>query len=376
MPSKRLSNVQMGFATLTLTVLLLAIIIIITLYTARFKAQEQRITRNYMAMQEAIQVADAGLEQTIQILNEDLTDLTKTINGEVSGAPYTAEVTAVEYPNSPRGAVNIVEVSITADSSDGSASHSVQQQLVVMSLLRGGPTVPLAIRGASTASGSFEIVANPNGGGDGVPLSVWSRDAIGGSGNFTSCGQHEYLIHGDCTTDSLSESGDMGIDIYDNDPNFPDDLLDYLFGVPEEQWETLRNQADQIVEDCSSLDASTTGFIWVTGGCQISSNTVVGSPDDPVIIIVHNGDLTMNGGAEVYGMVFHFSPSDDPTYGTWDIALNGTNSVFGALIMNQSVDLSTGNFLIRYDGDITSRLTSGETFLRLYRVGGSWNDFR
>jgi len=374
MRSNRFDKSTTGFATVTLTILLLAIIILVTLYTARFKAQEQRIMRNYLAMQEAMQVADAGLEQTIQMLDNDLSDLDLVINGDIDGSPYTATLSSVDYPGTPRGRVSIVNVNIVANSADGVATQEVNQQLAVMSLLRGGPTVPLAIRGATTASGSFQIVANPNGGGEGVPLSIWSEAAIGSGGNFTTCGQHEYVL-GKCSTQTLSESGDFGVDIFDNDPNFPDDLLDYLFGVPESQWESLRGQADEILDSCDTLGPDTTGFIWVTGECRISANTVVGSPEDPVILIVHNGDLTMNGGAEVYGMVFHFSPADDPTFGTWDISLNGTNSVFGALVMSQSVDLSTGNFLVRYDGSITSEITTGDQFMRVYRVGGSWNDF-
>ncbi|MFC0444308.1 hypothetical protein ACFOD1_03245 [Pseudidiomarina halophila] len=363
-----------GFVTVTLTVLLLAIIILVTLYTAKFKAQEQRIMRNHMALMEARMVGDAALEQVIQEIDKDRTNLDRTFSGEIGGAPYQATIASVNYPTTSRGKVNVVEVEIVANSADGSATKRVFQDLVVMSLVRSEPTVPLAIRGASTASGSFEVVANPNGGGDGVPLSIWSGEDIDGSGSFSTCNQQEYEF-GVCGTDTLSENGDFDIDIFDEDPNFPDDLLDFLFGIPESQWETLRNSAEQQLTSCAGLDQNTTGFIWVTGACSIGANTTIGSPDAPVILIVHNGDLTMGGGAEVNGMVFQFSPTDDPTHGTYDIKLNGTVVVHGALVMNQAVELSNGNFTIHYDGNLLSQMTTESEFLRVYRVGGSWHDF-
>lgn len=362
-----------GFATVTLTVLLLAIIILVTLYTAKFKAQEQRIMRNHMAMMEAQTVADAALEQTIMEIDKDRNNLNRTINGTIGGANYTATIINVTYPNTPRGRVDVVEVDVVANSADGSATQRSAQELIVMGLVRSGPNVPLAIRGSINVSGSFQIAANPNGGGDGVPLSIWSRDDVDINGNGTTCGQWEF-DNGVCASQTLSERGDHGIDILDSDPAFPDDLLDYLFGVPEENWEELRAMANEELDGCSSLGPNTTGLIWVNGNCDMPS-TDVGSPSAPAIIIVHDGDFKMNGSVTLYGMVFQFVTPGQASPPEYEITLNGGAFVEGSIMASQDPKLSNGNLTVRYSSDVLQSMETNEEFRRVYRVGGSWHDF-
>lgn len=369
----RLQRNNTGFATVTLTVLLLAIIILVTLYTAKFKAQEQRIMRNHMAMMEARTVADAALEQTIMEVDKDRTNLDRTISGSIGGANYTATITNVTYPDTPRGDVDVVEVDVVATSADGSATQRAAIELIVMGLVRGGPSIPLAIRGGINVSGSFEIAANPNGGGDGVPLSIWSRDDVDINGNGTTCGQWEFQ-NGVCSTQTLSERGDHGIDILDSDPAFPDDLLDYLFGVPEENWEDLRAMANQELDNCASLGPNTTGLIWINGNCDMP-NSNVGTPSDPAIIIVHDGDFKMNGSITLHGMVFQFVTPGQASPPQYEITLNGGAFVEGSILASQNPKLSNGNLTVRYSSDVLRSIETKDAFLRVYRVGGSWHDF-
>ncbi|RUO61841.1 pilus assembly PilX N-terminal domain-containing protein [Pseudidiomarina insulisalsae] len=362
---------KQGFATVTLTVMLLAIIIIVTLYTARFKAQEQRIMRNHMSMLEARTVADAALEQTIMELDKDRSNLDRTITSSIDGANYTATITSVTYPNTPRGNVDVVELEVVANSADGSATQRAAQQLIVMSLLRGGPNVPLAIRGGINVSGSFQVVANPNGGGDGVPLSIWTDNTVNMGGAGTTCGQWEF-DHGVCESQSFSSRGDKGVDILDNDPDFPDDMLNYLFGVPEDSWQQLRDMANLVTSNCSSLGPDTTGLIWVEGNCDMP-NGDVGTEDDPALIVVQDGDFKMNGSVQLYGMLFQFNTPGNTT--DYKITLNGGAFVNGSVMASQNPDLSNGNLTVRYNVDAMRQVVTGDAFRRLYRVGGSWHDF-
>ena len=109
---------QSGFATVTITVLLLSVIILVTLYTARFKVQEQRIIRNHASMQEATMVADAGLEQVVIRLDSDKNDLDRTMTGNIGGANYSATTTSTRFSNTLRGVVDIVDIELTANSAD------------------------------------------------------------------------------------------------------------------------------------------------------------------------------------------------------------------------------------------------------------------
>lgn len=360
-----------GYATLTLTVLLLAVIILVTLYTARFKVQEQRIMRNHQAAQEANLIADAALEQTIMVIDDDRTDLNRTFTGTIAGASYTATLAATRYEDTPRGDVDIVDITIQAQSADGRGRRQVQQQVAVLPLLRSAPDTPVAIRGSMNVSGSFEVVANPNGGGDGVPLSIWTSGDVDINGNGTTCGQQEFA-EGNCASLPFSERGDHGVDILDNDPNFPSDLLEYLFGVPEAEWENLRAMATARYDNCDSLDLNSTGLIWINGSCTLNT-AQVGTEANPVALVVQDGNVTMNGSITVYGMVFSFTTPGETT--NYDLKMNGGARIEGAVMANRDPDLSNGNLTARYNESVLTNIVTNDAFRRIYRVGGSWHDF-
>ncbi|WP_127346709.1 pilus assembly PilX N-terminal domain-containing protein [Pseudidiomarina mangrovi] len=363
---------QTGFATLTLSVLLLAIIILVTLYTARFKMQEQRIMRNHLASQEAAMIAEAALEQVIMLINSDRTDLNRTITSTVAAASYTAVLVGTRYEDTPRGEIDVVDIRLTATSADGRATRTVQQQVAIMPLIRTEPDVPVAIRGSMNVSGSFQVVANPNGGGDGVPLSIWTSGDVDINGNGTTCGQQEFS-EGNCATAPFSQRGDHGVDILDNDANFPADLLEYLFGVPEADWQQLRDMAVTEVANCDSLGPTSTGLIWVTGTCNLGAGDQIGSVENPVALIIQDADLTMNGGAEIFGIGFSFATPGNMT--NYDFKMNGGAVINGAVMSNRDPDLSNGNLTVRYSGEVLSNLVTNDAFRRVYRIGGSWHDF-
>lgn len=362
---------QRGFATLTLSVLLLSIIILATLYTARFKAQEQRVMRNHAASQEAHLVADAALEQVIMLLDADRDNLTRTINGTIAGATYTANTVGTAVNGTPRGDIDLVDITVAAQSADGRGQRTFRQSIAVMPLIRSAPDVPIAIRGAMNVSGSFEVVANPNGGGDGVPLSIWTSDDVDINGNGTTCGQQEF-DQGNCASLPFSERGDHGVDILDNDPNFPDDLMMYLFGIEEANWTDLKAMATAEYANCDSLNAASTGLIWIAGPCELGSGQI-GTEDNPVALVIQDGDFRVNGSMEIFGMVFAFrTPGNIATY---DFKMNGGAVIQGAVMANFNPDLSNGNLTARYNAQVLNNVVTNDAFRRVYRVGGSWHDF-
>lgn len=362
---------QTGFATITLTVLLLSVIILVTLYTARFKMQEQRIMRNHAGMQEATMVADAALEQVVMLINSDKTNLNRTLDGNIAGAQYQATLSSQSFETELRGDVDIVDIVLNARSADGRATRLLRQQVAVMPIIRSAPDTPIAIKGGMVASGNFQVVANPNGGGDGVPLSIWTDADVDINGSGSTCGQEEFE-EGICSARPFSERGQHGVDILDNDTeNFPDDLLEYLFGVREENWQDLRDMANVILPDCSSLNAASTGLIWVEGNCDVPS-AQIGTADDPVALVVHNGNIKMNANTRFYGMLFAFDNDDVTEY---DMAMNGGAVIHGAVMANQQPDLSNGTLMVHYHLEVLSNIVNNDNFRRVHRVGGSWSDF-
>lgn len=359
-----------GFATITLTVLLLSVIILVTLYTARFKVQEQRIMRNHAGMQEATLVADAALEQVIMLINAERSNLDRTVEGNIAGAIYSATLTSTRFANTIRGVVDVVDIVLAASSADGRSNRTVRQQVAVLPMIRSAPDTPVAIKGSMNVSGNFQVVANPNGGGDGVPLSIWTEGDVDINGSGSTCGQQEFS-EGNCSSQPFSERGDHGVDILDNDPNFPDDLLEYLFGVSEPNWTDLRDAATQIVNNCDSIGPHSNGLIWVIGNCSPSVD--IGSQENPVALVIQDGSLAINGNTVVNGLVFAFKTPGNT--GDYDLKLNGGATINGAVMANFDPDLSNGTLKVRYHEEILTNLVTNDAFKRVTRVGGSWRDF-
>lgn len=219
--------------------------------------------------------------------------------------------------------------------------------------------------------GNFTIVANPNGGGLGVPLSVWTSgnvDLITGTGQ--TCHQGDYS--GGCSA-NISQQGDKQSDIKDNDPAFPTDLVWYLFNEKDDAtgWANLEARATERLTDCSSLGPTSTGLIIVDGDCKPSAN--VGSAASPVILIVRNGNLAVNGNTVLYGLVFAYS--SDPAAATTDVKLNGGAIVHGAMVSNYQLGNSNGTYDAKFDASVLSNISNGASFQIVTQVPGSWRDW-
>ena len=97
--------------------------------------------------------------------------------------------------------------------------------------------------------------------------------------------------------------------LYEVITNFPSDLLKYVFGVPDtdegmtQLEERLAKLGRVPLTSCTSLTSSSSGFYIVDGNCSGGS---MGSREAPVVVLVRNGDLTINANSEIYGMIFTY----------------------------------------------------------------------
>lgn len=364
---------QRGAVILTAVILLLTLATLVTLYTGRVKSFENQITLNTQNRALAFNIAEAGLMKALGVLSEnprwDGAQFTENLPGlgsyTVGGAwqVITRESTTMR----------LITLQSNGTSPDGLSTVAVQEQALLYSVIANPPDVPLIVAGGLDVGGNFEVVANPNGGGEGVPLSIWTDldvDMTNGSG--TTCGLQEFT-DGNCSSDPYSEKGFQDLDILDNDPDFPDDLLEYIFNVPETEWASLRADAEQLLNSCATLGAASMGLIWVDGSCHINAGTVVGSAADPVILIVTDGDLTMNGGAQINGMVFSFRKPT--TVADFEINMIGGARVNGVVASNHPVGHANGTYNSVYDTDVLDQLQQHDAFQRVARVPGSWRDF-
>lgn len=321
---------------------------------------------------------------------------------------------------------------------------------------------PFVAAGAVQGVGNATIVGNPNGGGFGIPLTLWSyNDFDSNNGSWQSCQLDEYLrsatsgitMQGaaknvpicavnQCSCPSsavISQKGQEGIDILDRldsaatenpaDPQnvtvpketggkyyFPPDLFHYALGfdarrdsigvgdhdetvfndgdydetlidangntIPDVE-EFLEGNATQVIRttgECSALNANSRGLIWVKVTCKLG--TVIGSVDHPVALVI-DGDIDLDNGAEVYGIVYGRAtatnsedciPTGSKIVGCpFFLQGGGKARVFGSIVIEGGAK-PNGNIDLIYIPSLIANLNTAEENNRYAGLPGSWTD--
>jgi len=286
------------------------------------------------------------------------------------------------------------DCSVVGGETECNATALVREQVSNFGAASGGrsPKVPLTTKSSFPPSGTAEVVPNPNAGGIGVPVSVWmnqnsscSGDTFDpNSGSWATCEMHEWYgvnakpddmaCSGTCSctqAESISfvdaNTDVLGIDLV-ADTNFPCDLFQFYFGVPSTSYEVVKGYS-KIISDCDSLGEDSFGIYWVSGGdCLVNSNTTVGSPDHPVLLISAAGITRFNGGAKFYGVLF----ITDVEVPTAEFQSLGTNTVYGSVINDAILGAYQGTFQVVWADHVTDKAGNGGG---LGSVLGGWSDF-
>ena len=397
-------NKASGFITLTVVLIIVLLITALSLMTGKMLVGEQRSVSNQVRYHEAMNAAQAGLDKGIAHLMSDFDNQSEFSN--LTAVPYyhvsygdVSEITLGDNTIRSVGIRSIGTAGYSASSATSTNAESqvtVSQQVIEIPTLSSLPDAPLTVAAGTAIGGNLAIVANPNGGGPGVPLSVWSRELVDIGASFASCGAEEYdfIKNSGCTSEPYSSSKNgKQADIVEKDiANFPPNsaaLLAYIFAgsstVEEVIADTIQSNPtdyeDRVgvnktgLADCSSLNSSSKGRYIINGNCSPSGS--IGSRDYPVELLVVNGSLTLNANTIIYGLVFAFDKTNSPNYpttATYDMKINGTASVYGVIISNYQLKLSNGNFNAVYDADVLINLTKGSKRI-VATVPGSWRDW-
>jgi Tfp pilus assembly protein PilX len=269
----------------------------------------------------------------------------------------------------------------------------------------GEPAAPL-VAASALGLGNAQIVPNPNGGGTGVPLSVWSAgdSVVSSGGSFSSCHFGEWLanygnpapsstdvLNGVCASCSCNglcpgfgllsgaATGCSGTtrteaeDILDVDNHagtnrdskyFPDDLFEYTFGVRSADAEAYLTQNAQQITACSSLTAASSGMYWYTPTSDCSLGNV-GSIDNPVIL-VSNGKITLNSNSTIFGLLYVRSTVTGDVF-----KATGTPQVYGAVLLEGNATVA-GSPQIIFNSKVFSNLSNNTAILA--PVSNSWSD--
>lgn len=369
-----------GFTTLTITLVLISILVAVSAFIGKVLISDRRIVLNEIEYRVAFSAAEKGVAEAIVALKSD-----PDLRGDsvVSGAFSTA-VSNISYTvDIGDVAIGVTRVESRAVADGGSTSF-VSVELAETGILNpgSGEPPPITTSGTGTLKGTITVVANPNGGGIGVPVSVWSPQPIGGTGNYKTCGLHEYHYRNKCQDDAdqYSNKDKDGGDVIDNDDEFPstkDELMEYVFG--ETDWSKIESKATGFFTDCNSLSTAGSGFYIIDGNCDIKDQ--IGSKSAPILIVVRDGAFTMNATSSFYG--YAYIEGQYKTTEKKKITLNGGAVFNGAMVISDpDVDIPAGTFDMVYDPDVLciikvcdDSVSGNNSFLKFSYIPGSWKDW-
>ncbi|HZH42876.1 MAG TPA: PilX N-terminal domain-containing pilus assembly protein [Lysobacter sp.] len=295
------------------------------------------------------------------------------------------------------------------------AAATIKQSFGTFRLLGASPAAPLIAAGTSIGLGNAQIIPNPNAGGHGVPVSIWSKgDAEVDGASFATCQLGEWLanfgtpapsptdlLNGvceSCTCNGLCPgygllSGNAkscpigkdkleGEDVLDDDGDksdasprvldskyFPPDLFEYVFGVPSATANAYLTANAKQITDCGTLGPSSSGLHWYTGTdeCQVGD---VGSLERPVVL-VSNAKVGINANSQFFGIVFVRSMAGGA--GTEVFSANGNAQIYGSVILEGSAKMG-GTPTIVFNRAVLNNVMNSPDFLRYGPIPGSWAD--
>lgn len=225
------------------------------------------------------------------------------------------------------------------------------------------------------------------------PLAIWSDESVSFSdsqvgpdfhdGGRTCTPQFDNVASSTCLTMSFQSVGpgmlmkmpdvqdehnmlSTAAGLLDTSPlvDFPDDLFEHVFGVPQTQSADIKLDAT-VLNNCSNLDTKPGGLYWVVNNCNISG--IVGSATEPMVLIAEE-DVSMSGSSEFWGVLFMLGDS----HRNIDGSTSGLRpTIFGSLLATDTIHIDL-NMNIVYDNDVVRR--AGYRAGYFARLPGGWTD--
>jgi Tfp pilus assembly protein PilX len=361
---------QQGAATLLITIIMLVSITMIILFAASYSVIQQKITSNSYQNTQAFEAAEAGMEFGIVYLQQNSSAiLSSPTNGYIP--VYTSTNTqnvvlansskfSIAFTNPVQNNYNLILITSTGTSYDGTATHTLMQQVAFGSLLSTPPTLPLISKGAVSMTVN-SIVSNPN-----TNSTIESASSVHFTGNAQTLITGGAVGSNSANTNSDVQQSNATIAAMANTTFFQT-----FFGASEAavQATVQHSYTNSSSTDYSSILNGMTGTsIWITqtsGNALIGNNTVIGSTANPVLLIV-NGSLTMSGNAIIYGIIY--------VIGGISANLSGNSTINGGIISTGAMSLA-GNTRINFNTAILSAVQRQLQTTYFAKVPGTWRDF-
>lgn len=365
-------NKQNGGVSLATALILLLCTSLVVMYAAKQAVLEQAITGNQYRYYSAFAQAEAGLNQALAAYKNNATDAPCELNNKVS---WINQTFCAQISQQSLNGQTIAEINAKASSDDKTANIELQQTIGFSPwLANSSPAAALIVAGKLNAETPLQIAVNPNGGGIGVPVSIWSRDTINLNSASLRC-QALDLTNQNCSNPLASD-----LDLVQNVGNHFPDLFTYLFGYPSNQANWLKEKAKLIKpEQCQTLNQGG-GLYWVegSGSCVIDQAGKSDQPDsngfDPqvVILVLNNVPLQLKANSQIVGYVLLFGDQSPQ-----QINIENNASILGGLFSNQNLSINQGNSLKLVWSDYSAILEhpNNPSNGAIGLLAGGWRDF-
>ncbi len=368
---------QRGMITLFVAAVLLVMITLVTLFTARTTLMDQKITANDYRMRQASEAAQAGLEYAIAAINQvRAVDLDLDSDGELddvatlqatvfSGSPGTLDngatyqvdsITDITPAGGIAGVFDQIRVVATGWCDDRSISRTVTQVIKYKPFLMAAPDAGLAARNDVVLSGGVSVKNEE------TNITVRSGGTLGTNGGS---GEVCNAIN-DCT--KTANASDPTVQnyygVFPEDPYFSSiaqaDFFSTFFGMSLEDAKASASKTFEGDLKGSELLAyltanPDTSVVYVDGDYTQTSGVI-----DAGIILIVNGDAQLNGKA-FSGLIY--------ATGGFDA---GNATITGAVIAESDYAIK-GTVDIIYDSSKFGNpaLTPGGRV----RLPGTWRDW-
>ncbi|WP_169303137.1 PilX N-terminal domain-containing pilus assembly protein [Thalassotalea mangrovi] len=391
-------------AVLTISIILLVLVTLVSLYLSRTILFEQKMVNNDFQSKTTFESAEAGLAIALEYLangldrdndgvidpvfdsdNDGLGDSNSGVVGQANVLVTVAEVTA--------GDITSLTVVSQAASLDDASVKTVTTTMQSLDPLPNHPDNPLTTRGSLDVNGSA-TVHNPEG-----HSTIWSGGDIDiGSNNSTATFIADPTdpnypgcmdIPRGCNEIQTSNKEVVGLDILEHDSDLinltPEGIFENFFGMSPTAYKEI--MASVVVDPASPGDSvgcaantydacvggSTNEVVWYQGdleidggtvGCRsaVSGSNVCPNNDEAPTILIIDGDVTFKGNPHFYGVVFIMG----------DASASGNSTFHGAVITGGSLSTTSGSLDIHFNTGLLKK--TRENGPRTV-ASGSWHDF-
>jgi len=372
----KINGSQSGAATLLMSLVLVSLIGMISVYTAQVSVVEQKISNNHIHLHQTFETAETGLQVIINNLDNELLKIAKHRQHQTgylqdfidAGIPINTTIKDTQgkklgyftFQFSAEEMSNNVNITINAFSQDNTSKYpnqTLHQKVSYISLIAQQPYSSVIAKNQINLGNTETVISNFS---PSMSIAIWAGGSIKNDSKLLTTFSNNTL------------ESDQNISNLSNN--------DFFNNFFTETKNRIKAESDHVIQcptGCNgdvlynTFNMPLTGIIWVDtlnptnntyGTMKISENISLGSSKTPVVLIV-DGKLEIDHSATtVTGML----------YTTQSFNNNGAGNIIGTIISEQDITIN-GKMNIRYDEQVFKNLIDQRG--RFTRVAGTWRDF-